>query len=293
MRFIGILALALLPRIATAGAGDGGVFIIAGTGVSTRAYVQFYLENEIGQRTGQLPDGQRVAEIPGTEDCYGTSSTANDVTGERGSENVEFQLSPFPAGRYKLVLLPLATTSYFLNMTIRNDNMRRARRNFEGYAVAGAAVAYSFDFAPTASNPTPVTKTVTFLGLRQSIQVAFQIGQLGDAKFVAKLDKTLAKGEAAASRGRKKEAVEKLREFVKELEKAAANGKDRHGKHEHGHEKEDKRFVSSQALSSLRADAVALIAQLEPHHHDDDKKHGHDDSGKKDDDRRGGKEHDR
>ncbi|MBI2788694.1 MAG: hypothetical protein HYX59_08435 [Elusimicrobia bacterium] len=265
MRFAWILALALLPQAAAASSGDGGVFIIAGTGVSTRAYVQFYLENDIGQRTGQLPDGQRVAEIPGTADCYGVSSTANDATGERGSENVEFQLSPFPAGHYKLVLLPLATTAYFLNMTTRNDNMRRARSNFEGYAVAGATVAYSFDFAPTSSSPTVVTKSVTLVGLRQSVQAAFQIGQLGDGGFVSRLDKILAKAQSDIDSGKNKQAADRFDEFIHRLDSAFKKEPDPDGNDDASDKKNAssmKRFVSKTALASLSADARTLIIGL-------------------------------
>lgn len=265
MRFFWILSLALLPHTATASAGDGGIFIIAGTGISTRAYVQFYIENDIGQRTGQLPNGQRVAEIPGTEDCYGTSSSSDDDTGERGSENVEFQLSPFPGGQHKLVIVPLATTSYFLNMTIRNDNMSRARHNFEGFAVAGTTISYNFTFAPTASSPTPVAKVVTLPSLRQSVQVALQIGQLGDAAFVARLDKLLAKAQSDVVSGKNKQAADRLDQFIHRLDSAFKKEPDP----DDGDDADDKkdastmkRFVTKTAHDSLNEDARTLIIGL-------------------------------
>ena len=96
-----ILSVLLAPA-ASAAPGDGGLFIIAGTGVSTRTYVHFYLEDEQGRRAGQLPDGRRVAEIPGTEDHYGAIPSGNERTGERDSEAAEFQVSPFPAGHVRL-----------------------------------------------------------------------------------------------------------------------------------------------------------------------------------------------
>jgi len=257
------------------------ISIIAGTQLSTRTYVHFYIENEIGQRTGQLPNGHRVSEIPGTRNSYGTEALSNDVTGAPGFESVQFGLTDLPSGQFKLVLVPLATTSYFLRLDITNDNYSSSDNDYEGYAVAGTTIVYNFEFQPTASIPPPVTKTVTLTGLRQSIQAAFKIGQIGDAKFVAKLDKILADAEKALAkkggkdkdRENKKEAVAKLRKFIKELEKAFKGEKDedrdedddkddkKHAEKEHN--KPAKRFVSETAFKSLKGDAEALIASLD------------------------------
>lgn len=257
-----------------------GVFVTAATGVSTHSYVQFYFEDEAGRRTGRLPDGTEVADIPGTRGYYGVDSVDDLIANQAGPEAVEFHTSSFPVGRFKLVLVSLATTSYWLKFDIVNDNNISIQNDFSGYALAGTTIAFNFEHQPAASAPSAVTKFVTLAALRQSVQAVRQANQLGDAKFVAKLDKILAEAEKALfkkggkdnDRENKKEAVVKLLKFIKELEKAFKGEKDEdrdedddkdHEKHaDKKDDKPAKRFVSEEAFKSLKSDAEILIASL-------------------------------
>lgn len=134
------------------------------------------------------------------------------------------------------------------------------------------------------------------------------LGWLGDAKFVAKLDKRLDEAKAALARDRKKLARVRLTQFVHELEKAHKE----HGRHRdddhHGKDKgkrRDKKFANDEAFQLLKINAEFIIAKLPTKGKDKDEEDecrraegekddgGRDERGKKSDDRKGGKEHDR
>lgn len=258
------LLCALMSSSASAGAGDGGIFIVTGN-ISTRAYVHFIIENDVGQRTGQLLDGTRVSEIPGTSGVYGTEIQDDHRPGVRGIETVHFETSGFPAGHYKLKLLPTATSSYWMRFSIRNDNFSDLELKSRGFALVGATITYVFDFAPTASSPTPAAKILVPGGLRQSVQVALQIGQLGDATFVARLDKLLAKAQGEIDKGQKKQGADRFDEFIHRLDSAfkkEPDPDDGDGPEDRKNAAEMKRFVTKTALESLSADARTLIIDL-------------------------------
>src|SRR5688572_6899353 len=102
----GVLLMGLAPNV------RGGIYITAGTARSTHSYVQFYVEDDSGRRSGMLPSGIEVADIPGTRGHYGTDSMDDLVNNRPGPESIEFHISSFPVGRFKLVIVPSATTPY-------------------------------------------------------------------------------------------------------------------------------------------------------------------------------------
>lgn len=241
---------------------------MTGTELSTQAYTNFYIENESGQRTGRVPDGTTKAEIPGTYGAYGTESVddhEDTAEGAQADETVRFELSPFPAGQYTLKILPSATTDYYLRFTIRNDNGSYLTLDEDGFATAGTPISYAFEFHPEADTPSGITKDVTFSTLRQSIQAARQLGQLGDAAFVSCLEKMLVKAEALAEKTQNKQAADRLGQFIHRLESAFKREPDINA----GDEPDDienaesmRRFAASKAKDSLEADARTLIASL-------------------------------
>lgn len=269
--------------------------------------VNAHVTDPRGVKAGHLEDGTPTTTNLGGG--YGVDRIDDDVDGSAGHASMEINVfGGIYVGTYTVTLRGLADTDYFLNIDYDPNPGRSVVSQQTGFIGSGATRTY-FMVVADPNQPPVLHKDVTFSTLRQDLVTASRTRQappgdeskfqIGDAKFVAKLDKILAEGERALSKkgkghnGGKEEAVEKLREFIKKLEKAAKgkNDDDEHEKPGHRHGKEEKRFVSAQALTSLRGDALALIAQLEPrHHHDDGKKHDHD---KKGDDRRGGKEHDR
>jgi len=241
------------------------IYITAGTDVSTRSYVQFYVEDDLGRRTGQPPTGPEVAEIPGTAGHYGTESIFKEGTGESGPESVEFHISSFPAGHFKLVLLPQITTSYWLLVSIVNDNNASLHQKFFGYGTVASPLIFEFEHHPANASPTPIAKDVSIGGLRQSVIAALQVGQLGDSAFTARLDKMLAKAQSEADSGKNKQAADRLDQFVHRLESAFKKEPDPND----GDDPDDKknastmkRFVVKTALDSLSADARILIGGL-------------------------------
>lgn len=272
------------------------------TTFSSSTHARLLVTDSLGRRAGTTTPGNedQFLEIPGSS--AGLERIDPEENGW-GQEGYQLYINNAASGVYALSVLGISTTGYLLTIhaTAANGTLNPGATEYAGFIAQGATRTYQLTYSPAPGSPVAVKSDVSFASLRQSLQAAFQAGQIGDAKFVAKLDKILAEGKKALSRrggkdkhdGSKEDAVAKLREFIKELEKAA-DGEDRHGKPRRGHGKDGRRFVSSQALSSLRADAQSLIDQLEPHHHHhDDKHHDNDDHGKRGDDRHGDKGHDR
>ncbi|MEK7390450.1 MAG: hypothetical protein AAB036_12230 [Elusimicrobiota bacterium] len=243
-----------------------GIYITAGTDVSTRSYVQFYIQDEFGRQTGQPPTGPEVAEIPETGGYYGTDSIFREDTGESGPESVILQTDSFPAGRFKLVLLPEITTSYWLRVSIVNDNGTKNRQKYFGYATIASPITFEFNHYPSSAAPTPITKIVSIEGLRQSVVAALKLGQLSDPTFASRLDKMLAKAQAEAASGKTKQAANRLEQFVRRLDSAFRKTADPDDGDDEGDKKSAgsmKRFVTKTALDSLSADAKTLIDGLE------------------------------
>lgn len=241
------------------------IYITAGTDVSTRSYVQFYVEDEVGRRTGQTPTGLEVAEIPGTEGHYGTESIFKEGTGESGPESIEFHISSFPAGRFKLVLLPEITTSYWLRVSVVNDNNASLHQKFFGFATAASSVTFEFEHHPANASPTPIAKDVTIAGLRQSVKAALQSSQLGDSAFAGRLDKMLDKAQSEVASGKKKQGADRLDQFIHRLDSAFKKEPDLDAEDEADDKKNAsamKRFVAKTARDSLSEDARALIVGL-------------------------------
>ncbi len=303
MNLIKVLSILPLILLAVNSHGQGLSFDL--TTFSSSTYARLLVTDSLGRRAGTTTPGNedQFLEIPGSS--AGLERIDPEENGW-GQEGYQLYINNAASGVYTLSVLGISTTGYLLTIhaTATNGTLNPGATEYVGFIAQGATRIYQLTYSPTSGAPVAVKSAVSFASLRQSLQAAFQADQIGDAKFVAKLDKILAEGEKALSRrggkdkhdGGKEEAVAKLREFIKELEKAADSG-DKHGNLRHEHGKDGKRFISAQALSSLRADAQALIDQLEPHHHHDDDKHHdhdeHDDHGKKGDDRHGDNGHDR
>jgi|CXWL01.1.fsa_nt_gi hypothetical protein len=243
-----------------------------------------------GRRAGKnVITNAQFHEIPG--ESFGFESIGNDETGALASnETMALEVHGPVPGRYSLTVYSSTAALVFLDVSA--DDLNGGSVSFnnkpiheEGLFVSvGQTQSFALDYTPAAGAGGVICKEVTFAQLRLSLQTVFHLGEIGDAKFVAKLDKILAEGEKSLSKKNgKDEAVEKLRAVITELERSGTAGKDKHSKSKQ--QKEDKRFVTEQALASLRGDALALIAQFEPHQHRD--------NDKKDDDHGGGREHDR
>lgn len=264
MLILALMLWSIAPGRAEAGVGDGGVYIYYGDG-NVSAAAQFILENEAGQRTGRLPDGTYLTEIPGTDGAYSNTSVDDHVGESPSSEMISFETTHVPPGNYQLKLLPVATTSYELLIEITQDNGAHVRTRQQGFLLAGATVNFQFRFDPTQPAPTPVAKVVSFDQLRESSQAALTMGQLGDAAFVSRLNKMLLKAASFADKGQGKQAADRLGQFIHRLESAFKHEPDINA----GDDPDDvknaasmKRFVTANAKDSLETDARTLIASL-------------------------------
>ncbi|MDO8589357.1 MAG: hypothetical protein Q7T82_20230 [Armatimonadota bacterium] len=270
-----ILFLLIIPSLALSA--DNSSFYFDLTDGSTKTAVHFSVTDPLGRQTGRLPNGALAKQIPGSS--YGVESIATEEGSDQGIEGSIFHLREVPAGTYAITILGDASTSYQLTLLLDNRAGQSVSSSapLQGFIMAGSTQQYVLPFDPTSALPASVVKQVSFASIRQDLQTAFQLGHIGDAKFVAKLDKILAKGEKALSkqggkdRENMKEAVAKLREFIKKIEKAFKGAED-DDRDDDDKEKPTKSFVSEMAFKALKGDAEALITTLggKPGKDDDD-----------------------
>jgi hypothetical protein len=303
MRIFLTLGIFLAPTICWA-ARDRSYLSFGGTTFSTSTYVRLLLINPQGQRTGFLgPAGPQVEEDPNAG--YTVDNTEDKDTGTLGPAGVDIGVDEVPAGQqrpageYRLTFFAVATTSYEGHIRAVHFDGSLSTTTFQGFLVQNSSRTYAVDFDPAPGGKFAVAKVVSFDTLREDLQTASQLGRVGEAGFVGHLTKLLSEGQKALAgkdrdrdrdRENKKEAVEKLREFIRELKEAPppsvietlreyaqdlgravlpGTEKKHQGKEDEEHE-EGRRFVLPMALEALTGDAKALIQQLggEPQDHD-------------------------
>jgi len=270
-------------------------FVLAVSGVSTcfaselgKGYLRALLETDsaeipakfvvidpLGRKSGRTLDGQLFREIP--EGGMSRESIDDDVDGTPGPESLIFNVHEAINGAYKFIVTPTTAASFYLNIAAKDTSRNAIPGEVELRVFMEPGTPREFtatlNFSP--GSTMAVVSGVTFAVLHASVRSAFSLGQIGDAKFVAQLDKILTEGEKALSeksgkdegRENKTEAVEKLREFIMKLEKvfkgAKSDSPDDGDKSAEDREKPLKRFVSESAFKSLKGDAETLIVTLE------------------------------
>lgn len=227
---------------------------------------KFAVIDPLGRKSGRTLDGQLFREIP--EAGMSRESIDDDEDGTPGPESLIFDSFEAVNGAHKFIVTPTTAASFYLNIsavdTSGNDIPGEVELTVFMETGTPREFTATLNFSP--GSTMTVVRGVTFSVLRASVRSAFALDQIGDAKFAAKLDKPLAEGENALSKGKKNEAIEKLREFIKKLEKAFRgekdNARDKDDDKGKDREKSPKRFVSETAFRSLKGDAEVLIGTL-------------------------------
>jgi hypothetical protein len=262
--------------------------IVANT-ASTSAYVQLLITDPMGRQTGIPTVGSpNIQNIPGSS--YFPESFGNEETGEAGTEIVRFGINPVIPGSYTIVLIGLAKHSYSMSMEGNDSSGNSANypaTAFTGYLDVGTSQQFVLPINTTPGASISITKTVTFDALSQELEVAFQLNEIGGKRFVDGLADLLTQAQKALGhkdgddrdhhhdgddqRGNGT-AVEKLREFITRIDRAAKD------KPDGDQDRDDKRFASSTAAQSLISDAKTLIKPLgdrSDRDHDEQHKHDH------------------
>lgn len=258
LQVVAILALAVNTAKAT-----DGIYITAGTSLGSGTSMNFYIENSSGQRTGQLADGSYVSQIPGTRGRYSSPTLSNET--EPDQQRTEFHCARFPAGTYKLVLIPQGTAPYYVMFNKRNSNNVEISQTLEGFGENGTPITLNFEHQPAASSPTATVKEVTFASLRKGVQLTHTAQGLGDDSFASRLDKMIIKAADQAGKGQKKQAADRLDQFIHRLDSAFKKEPDPNADDDPSDKKSAdsmKRFIMEPALDSLRDDARTLIVSL-------------------------------
>jgi len=252
-------SLAMLLLFSAMPAGASNLTFMLSTN-SSEVNIRSYVTDPEGVKAGYLEDGTRTATKLGIG--FGGERVDDDEDGSPGTETMFNYINPVKLGTYTMTMFGVADSPYELVVEHEFGATDKPKQLLSrGVLAAGQTRTYEVEVADL-EHPPLVAKTVSFQTLRQDLQTAAKMSQVGGDKFVAKLDKILAQGEKSssandASEARKGDsAVERLRQFVDKLEKAAAGKPDESmGK--------VKRVVTADALAALGGDAKTLIAKLE------------------------------
>ncbi|MCG2726403.1 MAG: hypothetical protein L6420_09180 [Elusimicrobia bacterium] len=243
MTIIFCLALFLIFPLTSFAQDDVKFNIFAGTN-SEDIKIHFVLTDSLGRRTGYLPEPGndpsplRVAnlqEIPNT--FYDTERLWDEEAGDVGSdESIQFYSHPVIAGTYTITVFAFADTTYYMSFEEYLSIDNKISIEFKGFMSSGTTLQYATFIDPTKPIPFKpiITKTVTFQLLRDDVNVAYKLNQIGDDKFVDSLIRMINLAERLVeicdnpkghdkSKGHKKDKVCKpaiavLNMFIKRLE---------------------------------------------------------------------------
>jgi hypothetical protein len=231
---IGVLVSSSFGRDESDISFSAGTFDSAGA-FSDQTGVHFIVTDPMGRRMGNdgtLANEAPLREIPGSG--YGVDSMGDEEIGTGGPESVNAGIRPVMVGTYTITLYGLATIKFYLDVgtmdTLGNYHPNRLPI-IKGFITAGTTAQYVIVFDPAPGKGVlQLVKRVTFESLRQDIQTAFQLGQLGDDKFVNSLIRMVNLAEKLADmcdkrKIRKKDkvcrpAIAVLKMFIKRLEAA-------------------------------------------------------------------------
>lgn len=215
---------------------------------SPEVLIRSYVTDPDGIKAGYLEDGTRTSTNLGMG--FGGERVDDDEDGSPGTEVMFNYVRPVKVGVYTMTLFATANTPYEVDVKYALGPQDKSKRiASKGILSAGQTRTYVVEVADLA-HPPVVEKTVSLSTLRQDLQTAKAMSQVGGTKFVQQLDKILEQAEKTPA------VVEKLRQFVDKLEKAAAGKPDESAGNV-------KRVVTAEALAALGGDAKTLIAKLE------------------------------
>ncbi|MBU4444291.1 hypothetical protein KJ656_04300 [bacterium] len=201
MRFIIVLLVVFLTVATNVFCEDYSTLnIFAGTN-SEDVKVHFVVADPLGKKTGYnplltnsvaFPTIANVNEIIGAS--YSTTRMASeDEYGNVDVENesIEFYVRPNIRGMYTITFYGISDTSFRYNLSVHDSNNAYngpKETEFFGYISSGTTMEYKIYVDPTPGAPAPtIIKEVTFQLLRDDVNVAYKLNQLGDDKFVDSL----------------------------------------------------------------------------------------------------------
>ncbi|MEW5950742.1 MAG: hypothetical protein AB1637_02500 [Elusimicrobiota bacterium] len=276
---------------------DGSSLSISLTNNNNPMQASMVLTDPSGRKTGiNINNNLKAKQIPYSGGSFNYIS--NDETDDpinKGS--MDISILKFPSsGVYKLEIFAISNTTYSLLIGGTDTNYNPITDVLiDGFITISSTIQYNLSFDPTPGAPAPILKKeVNFQLLRDDINVAYKLNQIGEEKFANSLIKMINMAEKVYDRCEKtdKKAGEKkcyrpamsvLSMFVKRLEiankkcdKSAACDEEKewnnfHNKYVkdkdlkeffsewekdewHKYKKSCKRFVSEEALDIVSSD---------------------------------------
>jgi len=161
-----------------------------------KIYMHFIVIDPLGRRTGYFPENgvypgplavANLNEMPNSS--YSTECISDEETGESGTgESIQFYSQPIVVGTYTITFFTFTDTNYTLRFDLFKSYDNLVPVETEGYISSGTTFNYTVFIDPTPGAPAPtITKVVTFQTLRDDLNVAYKLNQIGDDKFVKSL----------------------------------------------------------------------------------------------------------
>ncbi len=164
------------------------------------ANIQFVIRDSYNRKTGFKAfvydeDGDKsivsFKEIPYSSyfsDSYGILDPKNNELIGSGPETLSGEIRHVLKGYYTIVLTGFSNTTYFLEIHLYdlygNRITNSLKNTYHFFISSGSYQELNLFLDPTPGAPPPVlTKVVTFKTLKEDIEVAYKLNQIGDEKF--------------------------------------------------------------------------------------------------------------
>lgn len=221
-----VLAFLIILPVSASAAARMSFFI--STGENSELQLNPYITDPRGIKAGHLEDGSST--VTNLGGGYGIDRIDDDETpGSLGTAKMEINVWPVRVGTYTVTFYGLSDTNYRMATDYNLNDGTRSRpqiTEYTGFISSGAVRTYSMVVA-NPNQPPVLVKGVTFQVLRQDIQTAFQLNQLGDDKFVNSLTRMVNLAEKLSGKcdkhGKDKKcspAIAVLNMVIKRLETA-------------------------------------------------------------------------
>ncbi|MGC8729309.1 MAG: hypothetical protein ACP5SD_08605 [Elusimicrobiales bacterium] len=179
--------------------------------------VHFIVSDSSGRKTGfksfyygegGYRDVNAFVEIPHSNYFVESIGSLDPSVVSNEPESAVFGMeSPIVKDTYTIQFIGFDNVKYSAEMYLKDINGKPGESIiYEAYITSGTTQQYSIYLDPTPGAPPPVlTKLVTFQTLRDDIDVAYKLNQIGDDKFIRSLVKMVDIAEKLSQRCEKRE----------------------------------------------------------------------------------------
>lgn len=230
--------------------------------ISTSLEVDFLVTDPLGRRTGRDPrvgDGLTLKEIP--RSSYSTESVGDTPIDYEPQDGDNYQLfayrvgMPGTIGTYVIDVIGIESAVFRIAVSIhptRGSLIKPFLFNGRGIIEKDGVLRYTLWYTGVADEPIRFEKMVLPATLRQDLGNSYKLKLLGEQGFYKELSNSLDSYEKHLSKKDTLKAVKEVEKFQDRIT----------GEYNERPERNDKRFITTDAWKILYDDAQYLIAHL-------------------------------